>query len=113
MRFGMSATRMAQLRSRRFPPAISRRPGLRQRRSTGPRLKAASSCVARLRSRIFGRLTESSGLPDLGHGVALRAKPLDEAGLARKMQRAHGDERAAGGEKRRSALGHGCVAALK
>src|SRR5258708_39440353 len=52
-------------------------------------------------------------LPDFRHRVALRAEPFDEAGLAREMQRANGDERAAGGQKRRGPLGHGRVSVLK
>ena len=43
------------LRSKRFPPAISRRPGPRRARDrTGPKPRAASSCAAPRRSRTSG-----------------------------------------------------------
>src|ERR1700723_65642 len=55
----------------------------------------------------------SARLPDFRHCVAVSAELLDKPGLAREMQRANGDERAARGQKRRGPLGHDRVAVLK
>ena len=98
-------------RSKRFPPAISRRHGPRRRPSTGRGRRPRVPAPGDPGQEHLDALRRIGNSPDFDHLVALRAKAFDEAVLARKMQGADGDERAAGGQERRGALSHDRVAA--